>query len=116
MDEPKAEAEFAGWAILEILGHRKLAGYVRPATFAGAGVIRIDVPGADGNVATQLYAPSALYCLTPVTEELARRVARAHEPEPVTTSTRRSTTRSRRCERTVDAAIARFRDEARRTR
>jgi hypothetical protein len=118
-------AEFEGWAILELIGHRRLAGYVRPAQLAGAGLIRIDVPrgvpceGAsaswcpncgdcncpererdlDGEdcplhkassehplpdtAATQFYAPSALYCLTPCTEEVARKVAKASQVAPV---------------------------------
>ncbi len=75
---------FEGWAILELMGHRKLGGYVREQNVAGAGFIRIDVPGKDGNVATQFYAPGALYCLTPVTEDIARRFAVGVQPEPVT--------------------------------
>lgn len=76
---------FKGWAILELMGHRRLAGYVTEEEIAGAGMIRIDVPGEDGEmVATQYYSPSALYCLSPVTEELARAVARNNQPTPVT--------------------------------
>ena len=81
----EAATEFEGWAVLELMGHRKLAGYVQPATIAGAGVLRIDVPGeGDEGLVTQFYAPSALYCLTPVTEDMARRVARTYAPAPVT--------------------------------
>lgn len=76
--------EFEGWALLELMGHRKLAGYVKPATIAGAGVIRIDVPGENEAVATQFYSPSSLYCLTPIAEDLARKLAKRYEPAPVT--------------------------------
>ena len=80
-----AAGGFEGWAILELMGHRKLAGYVREQNVAGAGFIRIDVPGkGEGNVATQFYAPGALYCLTPVAEDIARRYAATMQPEPVT--------------------------------
>jgi hypothetical protein len=77
---------FEGWAILELMGHRKLGGYVREQNVAGAGFIRIDVPGktGDASVATQFYAPGALYCLTPVAEDVARRFAATMQPEPVT--------------------------------
>ena len=81
--------EFEGWAILELMGHRKLAGYVRPATIAGAGVIRIDVPKPldqpqdEPILATQFYSPAALYCLTPVTEMMARNLSKMYQPEPV---------------------------------
>jgi hypothetical protein len=38
---------FEGWAFLELMGHRRLGGYVSEATVAGAGFLRIDVPGDD---------------------------------------------------------------------
>ena len=75
---------FEGWAILELMGHRRLAGYVKEVELAGAGVLRLDVPGeGDETSATQFYAPSALYCLTPVSEETARAVAARSRPRPV---------------------------------
>ena len=82
------ETTFEGWAILELMGHRRLAGYVTETEIAGAGVLRLDVPdgseGEEGGVfATQFYAPSALYCLTPTTEEIARAVASRTRPAPV---------------------------------
>jgi hypothetical protein len=75
---------FEGFAVLELMGHRKIAGYVREQNIAGAGFIRIDVPGKDGQVtASQFYSPGALYCLTPVAEDVARRFALGCQPEPV---------------------------------
>jgi hypothetical protein len=83
------ETTFEGWALLELMGHRKLAGFVREVSIAGAGFIRIDVPGVQGGViettlATQFYAPGAVYAVTPITEDLARRFALRCQPEPVT--------------------------------
>ena len=78
---------FEGWAILELMGHRKLGGYLSEATLAGAGFLRIQVPrvGAEkGWSAEQLYAPSAVYAITPTTEAIARGVAARCQPEPVT--------------------------------
>lgn len=77
------EATFEGWAILELMGHRRLGGYVKEATVAGAGFLRIDVPGEDGPLATQFYSPSSVYCLTPTSEEAARTVAKGNQPQPV---------------------------------
>lgn len=61
---------WAGWAILELMGHRKLGGFLSEETLAGAAFVRIDVPGperpADGDpfgekaLATQFYSPSAV--------------------------------------------------------
>lgn len=80
----KTKAAFEHWAILELMGHRKLGGRVSEALIAGAPFIRIDVPGAEVDVATQFYAPAAVYCITPCSEDLARRTAAAYKPAPVT--------------------------------
>ena len=76
---------FEGWCIIELMGHRRLAGYVRELNIAGAGFLRVDVPAAtgDASVATQFYPPSSVYCITPTTEEIARAVAVRSNPQPV---------------------------------
>jgi len=79
-------SKFEGWCILELMGHRRLGGHVREQEIAGAGFLRIDVPGTVGEpeiVATQFYPPSSVYCLTPTTEEVARAVAKGNRPAPV---------------------------------
>lgn len=74
-----------GWAIVELMGHRRLAGLVSRVEVAGVGMIRLDVPeGPDCPAATQYYSPSSLYCLTPTTEEIARGLATHNRPAPVT--------------------------------
>ena len=76
--------KYEGWSIMELMGHRRLAGYVTEQEIAGARMLRIDVPGEGDEVhATQFYSPSSLYCLTPVTEEVARGLARRTKPAPV---------------------------------
>ena len=83
-DHSEAPEAFASWAILELMGHRRLAGYVQAVEMGGGAFMRIDVPAADGgNKATQFYRPAAIYCITPTTEETARRVAAMAEPAPV---------------------------------
>ena len=73
------------WCVLELMGHRRLGGKVSEQEIAGAAFLRIDVPGADGTTAaTPFYSPAAVYAVTPTTEEMARAVALAHQPEPVT--------------------------------
>lgn len=77
--------KFAGWAVLELMGHRRLAGYVQEVELAGQGMLRLDipdeVPATDGEqtgyapIATQFYSPGSVYCLTPCTEDAARAVA-----------------------------------------
>lgn len=63
--------KFEQWAILELMGHRRLGGYVQEVELFGAALLRIDIPGEDDKWATQLYGAQAIYCLTPATEEAA---------------------------------------------
>lgn len=78
------QGPFAGWVILELLGHRRLAGWMQEVQIAGAGFLRIDVPtGTEDGAMSQMYPPSSVYAITPTTEEIARAVAKGCQPEPV---------------------------------
>ena len=79
-----AEDAFEGWAILELMGHRRLAGRLSESTIGGGAFVRIDVPGDGADVATQFYSPAAVYCITPTTEDVARKIAARSKPEPAT--------------------------------
>jgi hypothetical protein len=77
---------FAEWVILELMGHRRLAGFLTEQEIAGRGFLRLDVPGEPTNTvpaATQLYNPASVYCVTPTTEAIARAVAATSRPAPV---------------------------------
>lgn len=80
---------FEGWAIVELMGHRRLAGFVRDVELFGGRRLRIDVPkageptGSSVFHATQFYGAAALYCVTPTDEDTARRVAATTQPAPV---------------------------------
>lgn len=79
-----SEKVFEEWAILELMGHRRLAGLVREHTIGSASFIRIDVfVEGDKAVATQFYNPAAVYAMTPVSEDLARQIAKRDQPAPV---------------------------------
>jgi hypothetical protein len=89
----EAEREDKGWCILELMGHRKLAGYVSD----DGGLVRIDVYLEDPErlvedhvertgaqpIATQWYGTGAIYCVTATTVELAIQVAKGNQPKPV---------------------------------
>jgi len=77
------EAKFEEWAVLELMGHRRLAGRVTDAVIGGGAFLRIDIPGKNGRQTTQYYSPQSVYCITPTTEEIARAVAAQNEPAPV---------------------------------
>lgn len=77
---------FAQWVILELMGHRRLAGFLTEQEIAGKGFLRLDVPGEPTNtvpIATQFYNPTAVYAITPTTEDIARAVAATSQPAPV---------------------------------
>jgi hypothetical protein len=74
---------FEGWVILELMGHRRLAGHLSEVSIAGGSFVRIDVPKDVSTSVTQFYSPSAVYCITPTTEDTARAVARGAQPAPV---------------------------------
>lgn len=82
---PEQSAPFEGWTILELMGHRRLGGYIREINVAGAGFLQIDIPDVEGDkpYATQIYSPSSVYCMTPTTEAMARAVATSNRPQPV---------------------------------
>lgn len=76
-------AEHIGWAVIELMGHRRMAGYVSERDVAGQPFLQIDVPAEDGSTATQLYSAGAVYCITPTTEDVAKAVAFKSQPTPV---------------------------------
>ena len=94
-----SESNFEGWAIIEMMGHRKEIGYVTTEHYGAAALFRVDVPGfqerdfeltrpqyVDGvwapigskvrrpSIPTKsvLVGPGSIYALNPCTEELAR--------------------------------------------
>lgn len=86
--QPNAAEKFDSWAIVELMGHRKMAGRVSEQVIAGTALLRIDVPeyGEDGNAEpsfTQFYGASSIYCLTPTTEEICRKFAARYRDRPV---------------------------------
>lgn len=76
--------KFECWAILELFGHVRLAGKVTEATIGGCSLLRVDVPKPDGSIDfTRFYGNGAIYSMTPVTEEVARRVGNGSAQAPV---------------------------------
>lgn len=79
------QQQSAFWAIVELMGHRTLAGEVHPMELAGHGYLRVEIPET-GTVAAwnKILAPGAVYGLTPVDEALARSVAERLQERPLT--------------------------------
>ena len=76
--------EFRQWVVLELMGHRKLAGFLTEQEIAGKSFLRLDVHDVENDtVITQFYSADSVYCITPVTEEMANQVSKIYRPEPV---------------------------------
>ena len=77
------ESQTDFWAIVEVMGHRRFAGFVGEKVIGGASFVRIDIPecGPDKPAFTKLFGASSIYCISPVSEQLARvAAARSYVP------------------------------------
>jgi hypothetical protein len=91
-------AIFEGWAIVEIFGHRRLAGFVREVEIFGAKMAQVEVPALPemrlifGTAPAlpafvQRLAGAAIFSITEVTEEAALQASaniRASAPKEIT--------------------------------
>ena len=80
MDEKNA---FSEWCIVELLGHRKLAGLVTERVIAGKGFLQVQVPNKAGEMQTQLISPDSVYCITPTEAQICRKFAESCQPNPI---------------------------------
>jgi hypothetical protein len=74
---------FDSWAVLELMGHVRMAGRVTEEERFGSKMGRIDVPGPDDSFTTVYFGGASVYRMTPTTEEIARSVAGHNQPRPV---------------------------------
>jgi hypothetical protein len=67
------------------MGHKTVAGRISKEEMLGKPMLRIDIPGDASNPQgfTQMYGEAAIYCVTFVSEEVARRVAGTLQVKPV---------------------------------
>ena len=80
-----SDDKFNQWCIVELFGHQRIAGFVTETQIAGAGFIQVDVPQVrDGaKPFSRLYNPSAVYAINPVTEPIAREMAKRIDTRPI---------------------------------
>lgn len=72
--------KFEQWAVVEIMGHKRFAGFVTEETIGGTPFVRVDVPEVTHNdttlaAFTKLFGQGAIYCISITTEETARAFA-----------------------------------------
>jgi hypothetical protein len=77
-----------GWAVVELFGHDRIAGYVSEQEWAGAAFVRVDVPEVDGEEAySKLFGPAAIFSTTFVSEDVARAACQRFAVRPLGTWT-----------------------------
>lgn len=71
------------WAIVEIMGNKKIAGLATTEVFGSTSMLRVDVPETKSNQAfTQYYGMSSLYCISPVDRETAIKMVESLSIKP----------------------------------
>jgi hypothetical protein len=80
------QVKFEQWAVIELMGHQRIAGFVTEATIAGGAFIRVDVPKpeGEGDLYTRYLGPSAIYAINPTTKEEVLAVVGILIPKPPT--------------------------------
>ncbi len=79
------EKSFDEWALVELMGHQRIAGRVTEAEIGGSKFVRVDVPEQEGSQAlTKFLGPASIYAITPMSEETARAVASRISSAPIT--------------------------------
>lgn len=77
-------AEYEGFALVEIMGRTQVAGRISEVLIGGATMLRVDVPATpDCPEFTRYYGGSAIYSITPVSQEIAVRAAERLAVMPV---------------------------------
>lgn len=82
--EATTTGKFESWAIVEIMGHVKLAGMATTQVFGSTVLLRVDIPETEQQPAhTQYYGMNSIYSLKPCDEETARLHAKVLNVTPI---------------------------------
>jgi hypothetical protein len=72
------------YAIVELMGRKVIAGRVQQDVTLGPALMRVDVPATSAYPAySAFYGTAAIYCVTVVSEDVARRAAESWKVNPV---------------------------------
>lgn len=78
------QEKFETWGLLELFGHTRIAGRISSVQIAGTGFIQIDIPAISENLEqSRIYGTSAVYGITPMTEEMTRKYAESLQVRPL---------------------------------
>lgn len=71
------------WAVVELMGHVRIAGRLTEESHFGVALGRLDVPMGETEFATQFFGGSSIYRVTPCSEQIAREVAKEAAGHPI---------------------------------
>lgn len=109
MNEATEETNFA---IVELMGHKVVAGKVSKSEILGKPLLRVDVPATSAFPEfTQFYGEAAIYCVTFVSEQVARLTAEQTKLNPVSVYVPELITKER-----VDEIIRQYEERLKRLR
>lgn len=78
------QKSFQEWCKVELFGHIVIVGLVSERVIAGEGFIQVDVPKTDaGPGFSRIYGTSAIYCMSPISEDTAMELLKYYRPIPV---------------------------------
>lgn len=79
-----SQEKFDCWCIVEVFGHQKYAGRVTEQAVGGCNFVRVDVPAFEDHPAfTKMLGQASIFSMTPVTEDIARGIAKQLRNKPV---------------------------------
>ena len=87
-EEKAPSSDISNYALVELFGHQRIVGYVTEKAMGSAVWIRVDVPDltSSGKVIregfTRYFSPGAVYSLTPISEEMMRKLLPAIDGTP----------------------------------
>lgn len=78
------ETQKGQWSVVELFGHKMIAGLAMKDESFGGPMLRVDIPAVDGVPAfTEFYNLTAIYGLHPVSEQVARATAEQVRHTPI---------------------------------
>lgn len=78
------EEKFESWALVELMGHNKIAGKVTEHKFGNQSMLRVDVPDVGELPAfTKIIAVNAVYAINPLSEQDAVDYAKILNAKPL---------------------------------
>ncbi len=78
------ENGFKEWCLIELFGHQRIVGLVSDQVIGGEIFIRVDVPETKRQSAfTKMYGKGAVYCLSPLAEDVAKSLIDKFSQPPV---------------------------------